>query len=131
MVKKKKWFVYITLLFSLIGLVTFIWIKNYKIIDGNYNKLTISKMGTTTEVIINTVEIESIINKINNSPRKFHPNTLLHYDYVPHGLLIFQNEKEKVEIEFVIPKGNTLTKYWEIETDFEFGKMLNEGIYDK
>jgi hypothetical protein len=131
MVSKKKWFVYITLLFSLIGLVTFIWICNYKIIDGDYSKLTITKMGTTTDVIKNKDEIQSIINKINISPRKFHPNTLFHYDYLPHGLLIFQNDKEKVEIAFVIPKGNILTKYWEIETSFEFGKMLDEGIYDK
>ena len=120
MVYKKKWFVYITILISLMSLVTFIWINNYKIIDGNYNKLTISKMGTTTDVIVNTAEIESIINKINDSPRKFHPNTYFHYDYVPHGLLIFQNDKETVEIAFIIPKGNTLTKYWEIETNFEF-----------
>ena len=40
------------------------------------------------------------------------------------GILIFENDEEKVELEFVIPKGNILTKYWEIETEFQFEKEM-------
>jgi hypothetical protein len=82
-------------------------------------------MGETTEVIVNKKEIHKIISQINNSPRKFNPNTTgFRYDYMPHGMLTFENNKEKIQIAFIIPKGNAITKHWEIETNFEFGKNV-------
>jgi hypothetical protein len=101
-----------------------IWVYNNKIVDGNYDRLTITKMGETTDIITDKDEINNIISQINESPRKFNPNRGLRYDYLPHGILIFDNDKGKLEIGFVIPKGNILTKYWEIETEFEFGKDM-------
>jgi hypothetical protein len=80
-------------------------------------------MGKTTDVINNKDDIDKIITLINNSPRAFNPNwSGLHYDYMPYGNLIFENNNEKVIVGFIIPKGNAVTKYWEIETNFEFGK---------
>jgi hypothetical protein len=122
-VNKKKAFVCTTILTCLLSLFTLIWFHNHKIIVGNYHKLTITKMGKTTEVIVNKDEIDKIISQINNSPRTFHPNISgLRYDYMPYGILIFENDKEEVKIGFIIPEGNAITKYWEIETNFEFGK---------
>jgi hypothetical protein len=90
--------------------------------------LTITKMGKTTEVIEDKTEIIKIIAQINNSPRTFNPNfSGFRYDYMHHGLLIFENNKEKVKIGFIMPKGNAITKHWEIKTNFEFGKMHGEG----
>jgi hypothetical protein len=43
---------------------------------------------------------------------------------MPHGMLTFENNKEKIQIAFIIPKGNAITKHWEIETNFEFGKNM-------
>lgn len=80
-------------------------------------------MGKTTEVIVNKEEIGKIISQINNSPRTFNPNISgLRYDYLPYGILIFENDREEVKIGFIIPKGNAITEHWEIETNFEFGK---------
>jgi hypothetical protein len=120
---KKKWFVLTTSIACLVGLLTLIWIYNHKMIDGNYHKLTITKMGQTTEVIENKAVIDQIISQINNSPRTFNPNfSGLRYDYMPHGMLTFENETGEVKIGFIIPKGNVITKHWEIKTNFEFGK---------
>jgi hypothetical protein len=124
-VSKKKWFVRTTLLACLVSLFTLIWFYNHKIIDGDYHKLTITKMGKTTDVIVNKDEIDKIINQINTSPRTFNPNISgFRYDYMPYGILIFENDKEKFKIGFIIPKGNVLTKHWEVETNFGFGKDL-------
>lgn len=76
------------------------------------------------DVIENKEEINKIISHINNSPRTFKPNWGFRYDNMPHAILIFENDKEKVSLGFVIPKGNALTKYWEIETNFEFIKDM-------
>lgn len=124
-VTNKKWFILTTLLICLITLSTLIWVNNHKIIDGNYNKITITNMGrNTTDVIENKEEINKIINHINDSPRTFNPNRGFRYDNIPHAILIFESDKEKVSLGFVIPKGNALTKYWEIETNFEFVKDM-------
>jgi hypothetical protein len=123
---KGKWFVCITLLACIVSILTLIWFYNHKIIEGNYHKLTITKMGKTIDVIENKDEIDRLISQINNSPRTFNPNTSgFRYDYMPYGILIFENDKEEVKIGYIIPKGNALTKHWEIETNFEFGKDLN------
>jgi hypothetical protein len=125
MVHKKKWYIRTTLLACLISLFTLIWFYNHKIIDGNYHKLTITKMGKTTKVIENKDKIDKIISKINHSPRTFNPNISgFRYDYMPYGILIFENDEEEVKIGFIIPKGNAITKHWEIETNFEFGKNV-------
>jgi hypothetical protein len=122
-VSKKKWVVRFTLLACLISLFMLIWFYNHKIIDGNYHTLTITKMGKTTAVIENKDEIDKIIYKINNSPRTFNPNfSGFRYDYMPYGILTFENDIEEFKIGFIIPRGNITTKHWEIETNFEFGK---------
>jgi hypothetical protein len=123
-VTNKKWFILAILLVFLIILFTMSWVYNYKIIDGNYDRLTITKMGETTHIITDKEEINKIINQINSSSRSFKLNSRFRYDYLPHGILIFENDKGTLEIGFVIPKGNILTKYWEIETEFEFGKDM-------
>lgn len=80
-------------------------------------------MGKTTMVIENKDEIDKIISQINNSPRIFNPNfSGFRYDYMPFGMLIFENDQEEVKIGFILPKGNVITKHWEIKTNFEFGK---------
>ena len=119
MVKKK--IVSSTLfIFLLIILFTIIWGYNHKIIDGHYTRLTIKEMGGTTKSISDIEKINKIMDGINNSPRSFNPNRGFRYDYLPHGVLIFENAEEKFELGFVISKGNVVTKYWEIETGFEF-----------
>jgi hypothetical protein len=83
-------------------------------------------MGKTTEVIENKDEIDKIISQINHSPRTFNPKISgFRYDYMPYGILIFENDEEEVKIGFIIPNGNAITKHWEIETNFEFGKNVN------
>ena len=120
--RKKRWILLTSLILILSSVYGF---YNYKIIKGEYDSLTITKMGKTTAIINDIDEINKIIELINKSPRKFNPNRGFRYDYLPHGLLIFESENERFEIGFVIPKGNTLTKYWEIETNFEFGKDMD------
>jgi hypothetical protein len=36
-------------------------------------------------------------------------------------MLTFKKGSEKVELGVVLPKGNVVTKYWEVETGFGFG----------
>lgn len=119
MAKKK---VVLSALFISILIILFaiIWAYNYKIIDGDFTRLTIKEMGGTTETVTDINEIKKIMHDINNSPRSFNPNSGFRYDYLPHGMLIFENAEEKFELGFVIPKGNVVTKYWEIETEFDF-----------
>lgn len=117
----KKKLVFSTLfIFLLIILFTIIWAYHHKIIDSHYTRLTIKEMGGTTKSVSDVDEINKIMDDINNSPRSFHPNRGFRYDYLPHGVLVFENAEEKVELAFVISKGNVVTKYWEIETEFEF-----------
>lgn len=119
MAKKK---VVLSTLFTslLIILFAIICAYNYKIIDGDFTSLTIKEMDGTTESITDIDEIHKIMHEINSSPRSFNPNSGFRYDYLPHGVLIFENAEEKFELGFVIPKGNVVTKYWEIETEFDF-----------
>ncbi|MEH7444167.1 hypothetical protein V7201_17785 [Bacillus sp. JJ1122] len=119
----KKKLVFTTLSFFLfIILFTIIWAYHHKIIDGHYTRLTIKEMGGTTKSISDLDDINKIMDDINNNPRSFNPNNGFRYDYLPHGVLIFENAEEKVELRFVISKdkGNVITKYCEIETEFEF-----------
>lgn len=117
----KKYLVLSTVfIFLLVMLFTIIWAYHHKIIDGHYTRLTIKEMGGTTKSISDIDEINKIMDDINNSPRSFNPNNGFRYDYLPHGVLIFENAEEKIELGFVISKGNVVTKYWEIETGFEF-----------
>jgi hypothetical protein len=104
----------------------FAWVKNDKLIDGHYESLTITTMdNNTVEVINDKDEIEKIINHINNSPRKFKYDSGMTYDYMPLGLLTFENGNERVQLAFIMSKGNVITKYWEIKTEFRFGKDIN------
>lgn len=117
---KKKVFLSTLFISLLIILFTIIWAYNYKIIDGGFTSLTIKEMDGTTESITDIDEINKIIHDINNSPRSFNPNSGFRYDYLPHVVLIFENAEGEFELGFVIPKGNVVTKYWEIETEFDF-----------
>jgi hypothetical protein len=119
-VAKKKLFLSTLFIVILIILVTIIFAYNHKIIDGDYTRLTIKEMDGTTKSITDIAEIKKIMHDINNSPRSFNPNRGFRYDYLPHGVFIFENAEEKFELGFVILKGNVVTKYWEIETEFDF-----------
>lgn len=117
----KKKVVISTLFISLlIILFAIVWAYNHKIIDGDFTRLTIKEMDGTTESITDIDEINQIMRDINNSPRSFNPNSGFRYDYLPHVVLIFENAEGEFELGFVIPKGNVVTKYWEIETEFDF-----------
>ncbi|RDU37767.1 hypothetical protein DRW41_08055 [Neobacillus piezotolerans] len=105
-------------------LIIVIGAYNYNIIEEEYDKLTITKMDKTAAIITEKSQIESIIDRINDSPRKFMRRTGFTYDYLPYGFLIFENKKEKVEHVFYIFKGNTVIGYWDIDTRFEFAKDL-------
>jgi hypothetical protein len=120
----KKWIpITILSLTCLIGISGY-WIYHYPIIEAGYNELTISKDGQIVYVIDDQEQIRKIIDKINTSPRSYHPQNGFRYDYLPHGVLIFKKGSEKKEVAFVMPKRNVVTKYWEIETGFDFGKDL-------
>ncbi|WP_139364886.1 hypothetical protein [Sutcliffiella halmapala] len=121
---KKKRIITILVVISLLLSIALIWLYHHKIIEGQYNKLTISKMGDSLYVIHNKEEINRIMRKINTSPRTFHPTNGFRYDHLPHGTLLFENDNELVEIEIVFQKGNVLTRYWEIETNLEFGREV-------
>ncbi len=93
---------------------------HYKIMDGPYDKLTISNMDGIIHVIKDKGEIEMIVSKINEGKRSFSYNDGFTYDYLPHGILTFENKAEKVQIGYIETTGNTVTKFWEIETGFLF-----------
>ncbi|MBT2643240.1 hypothetical protein J7I80_13455 [Bacillus sp. ISL-41] len=120
--KRKK---LVTVIFVLVSVVllTAYWAYHHNILSGNYDKLTVSGMeGSTILVIKDQDEIAKIISDINESPRTFQYNDGLTYDYLPVGILTFENETEKVQIGFILSTGNTITKYWEIHTEFPFGQ---------
>jgi len=120
-VAKRNFVLSIVSILLLILLFTIIWAYHHKIIDGYYTRLTIKEMDGTTKSISDIDEINKIMDDINNSPRSFNRNRGFRYDHLPHGVLIFENAEEKVEFGFVISKGNVVTKYLEIKTEFTFG----------
>jgi hypothetical protein len=114
----------VSLIFVLVSavLLTSYWAYHHKILSGNFDKLTISGMeGTTIQVIKDRDEIARIILDINESPRNFKYDSGLTYDYLPHGIMTFENSTEKVQIGLLKKNGKTITKYWEIDTEFPFG----------
>lgn len=121
MIKRKK---LISLIFILViaVLLTSYWTFHYKILSGNFDRLTVSGMdGSTIQVIKDPAEIEEVISAINESPRTFLYNDGFAYDHLPHGILTFENKTEKMEIGFILTNGKTITKYWEIDTGFSLG----------
>jgi hypothetical protein len=121
MAKRKMLIVLIFILVSVVLLIG-VWAYQHKILSGNFDKLTISGMeGEIIQVIKDTDEIAKIVSKINESPRTFMYNDGFRYDHLPHGILTFENKTEKVQIGFILTNGNTVTKYWEIDTEFPFG----------
>ncbi|TFB23869.1 hypothetical protein E3U55_03375 [Filobacillus milosensis] len=122
--RKKKSLLFLISI-GLVIILAVIYSYNYKIIKGDYNQLTITKMNEQTHVIHDLNEIRNIINKINNSSREFQVpiNKGFKYDYLPHGLLTFENETEKKVLGIVYlqkSQVSILTDYWEIKTDFSF-----------
>lgn len=120
MAKRRRLITVFLILVSVV-LLTAYWINQQKILSGEYDKLTISGMeGTTIQVINDPGEIAKIISAINESPRTFKYDNGFTYDYLPHGILTFENETEKVQIGFILTTGNAITKYWEIHTEFPY-----------
>lgn len=120
MAKRKMLIALIFILVSAV-LLTRVWAYQHKILSDNYDKLTISGMeGEIIQVIKDPTEIEKIISDINESPRTFKYDNGITYDYLPHGIMTFENKTEKVQIGFILTNGNTVTKYWEIDTEFPF-----------
>lgn len=114
----------VALIFVLVStaLFTTYWTYHHKILSGDYEKLTISGMeGETIQIIKDPAEIAEIISDINDSPRNFKYDSGLTYDYLPHGIMTFENKTEKVQIGLLLKSGRTITKYWEIDTEFPFG----------
>ena len=114
----------LSLIFILVSVVllTLFWAYHHKILSGDFDKLTISGMrGETIQVIKDRDEIAKIISDINESPRNFKFDSGLTYDYLPHGIMTFENKTEKVQLGVILTNGNTVTKYWEIDTEFPFG----------
>ncbi|MEL3974410.1 hypothetical protein AAEO50_19145 [Rossellomorea oryzaecorticis] len=127
----KKWIpITILPLACLIG-ITVYWFCHYPIIEDDYTELSISKDGQIVYVIDDQDLIRKIIDKVNTSPRSYHPQNGFRYDYLPHGVLIFKNGAEKRELAFVMPMGNVVTKYWEIETSFDFGEDPDDRVKQK
>ncbi len=118
---KRKILLKVILLIAVACFVTLYWANNHKIVSGRYDKLTITTMAKTTVAIEDQSEIAKIISEINESPRSFRFRDGFTYDYLPQGILTFENDTEKFQIGFIIKNGNTITKYWEIDTDFKFG----------
>lgn len=113
----------ITSLSFLTILIIVIWVRNYEMINGQYQKLTITKLGGTIMVICDPAEIEKVVELINTSPRSFFLfDSGFKYDYLPHGLFIFEKEEKKVELGFVVSEENklfVLSNHWEIEMEME------------
>jgi hypothetical protein len=123
---KRKILVTIIFVLMCVVLLTSYWAYHHKILSGNFDILTISGMeGETIQVIKDPTEIEKIISDINDRPRNFKDDSGLRYDYLPHGIMTFENKTEKVQIGFILTNGNTVTKYWEIDTEFPFGNTSN------
>ncbi|WLR55834.1 hypothetical protein LC048_02165 [Mesobacillus subterraneus] len=114
----------LSLIFILVSVVLFTlyWAYHHKILSGDFDKLTIHGMkGETIQVLKDRNEIAKIISDINESPRNFKFDNGLTYDYLPHGIMTFENKTKKVQIGVILTNGNTVTKYWEIDTEFPFG----------
>lgn len=119
---KRKMFLTLTFILVSVVLLTAYWAYNHNIVSGNFDQLTISGMnGETIKVIEDKDEIAQILSVINGSPRTFKYDNGLTYDYLPHGIMTFENSTEKVQIGLLLKNGKTITKYWEIDTEFPFG----------
>lgn len=122
MAKRKKLITVFLILLSVV-LLTAYWAYQHNILSGKYDKLIISGMdGTTIQEINNRDEIARIISDINESQRTFKYDNGFTYDYLPQGILTFENETEKVQLGFILTTGNTITKHWEIHTEFPYGE---------
>ena len=120
MAKRRKLITAFLILVTVV-LLTAYWAYQHNILSGEYDKLTITGMeGKTIQVINDRDEIAKIISDINDSPRTFKYDNGFTYDYLPQGILTFENETEKVQIGFILTTGNTINKYWEIHTGFPY-----------
>jgi hypothetical protein len=108
---------------TLFSSVAIIWVYKHPIIYGNFDKITVIEGNEKIQVITNTQKIEEIINQINHSNRdlSFPPSSGFRYDWVGEfGILKLENTSESLEILYVVPNGNVLTKYFDIDTNFKF-----------
>jgi hypothetical protein len=121
--KKKKRIIITTLFVILCSSVVVIWLYNHRVISGNYNKITIIEASETIDVITDKQRIEDIISQINQSDRDLSlpPSSGFRYDWIGEfGILRLENTSETLELFYVVPNGNVLTKYWDIDTNFNF-----------
>ncbi|XXM73242.1 hypothetical protein ACQ0QQ_04915 [Lysinibacillus sphaericus] len=125
--KAKRWLVLV--LFATVCLfgLSIYWIYHTPIVEGEFNELVISTPGQKVRVIEDKEQIRNIIEQINTRSRSWHPQNGFRYDYLPHGVLTFKKGSEKVELGMVLPKGNVVTKYWEVETGFEMAEGLKKS----
>ncbi|EDL64511.1 hypothetical protein [Bacillus sp. SG-1] len=121
------------ILFTFFILVGFLYFLNgSKIIDGEYDKLTIMKVENVVYVIEDKDLINSVVRQINTSPRVFNADSPgFYHDTMYFGILIFEGNSEKKTLAFKIPDGNVITKYWEVETGFDFAEDVNDNIRRK
>ena len=63
-------------------------------------------MDHRTEVITNKNELDTIIDNVNDSPRRLIFKDR-EFDYLPHGMLIFENAMEKRKVGIIYPEGNS------------------------
>lgn len=122
---KRKMLLALAFLLLTTGSLIVYWADQHKIVSEDFDKLTITSMDNKIEIIEDKAQIARIISKINESPRSFRINDEFTYDYLPHGVLTFENETEKVQIGLIIKNGKTITKYWEIDTDLFFDHTGN------
>ncbi|MFT4415503.1 hypothetical protein ACLM5H_16735 [Fredinandcohnia humi] len=121
---KKKWIGFSGIILILFVFSIILWGYNHNIINGDYSKITIMKDGNVIEIIDDQKEVNLIVDQINNSPRSFHTEGGWKYDYLEHVILSFEGDEEKHLVGVPIKLGNVVTKYWEIETEFDFIKEM-------
>ncbi|MCA1054358.1 hypothetical protein LCM10_05115 [Rossellomorea aquimaris] len=115
----------ILLSLSLLSGIALYGLYHYKIVRDDYTELLVWKDGQIVYEIDDTEQITAIKDKINKSPRHYRYDNGFRYDSVPIGVLTFKKAGKKKQLGFVTPEGNVFTKYWLIETKFDFGENPN------
>ncbi|WP_409253822.1 hypothetical protein V1502_07955 [Bacillus sp. SCS-153A] len=113
-------------------LVVSLKLYEYRIIDEKYEKLTIIKTEHVVYVITDEEQVNAIVEQINTRPRSFIPfSERVQHEPMFFGTLIFEGNGKKKKLIFTMPKGNVKTKYWEIDTGFDFAADVNDNFKQK
>ncbi|MFC7681838.1 hypothetical protein [Paenibacillus sp. GCM10028914] len=88
--------------------------------DTTYNRLIVLENFGNDEVVTITdkTEIEWIISKVNNSPRKDASSIVL--EHGPDGTMIFQGDRNTKEVHFFTDSGSVLTDNYIIDANLQF-----------